>query len=533
MWGGIGTARRLIAEQDCWREHMALDPFTGMDPKGIRLRAAQGFEAADYFMANYWVWGKLIESLADVGYDGSSMYMASYDWRLAFNFIEKRDGHFTRLRYIIEAIHKTNGRKVVLAAHSMGSQVLVYFFAWITADEKDGGGGGGPNWVDKHVHAFVNIAGPMLGVPKAACALLSGELRDTSHFIGVLGSMMETFFARRRRKDLWNTWGSLWAMLPQGGDGIWGIGADLCNSSSTCDVLRCTLSESCDAQPLAPLVQMTDTGERQASDAGTCHWDQGHGGKNRKKAYRYLSKLITELSQRSSHSTVQVVEFLHKWGGGHGPSTANSKAHSYDHNEKPSSRTWSDASRTPLPYAPNLNVYCLYGVGLPTERAYFYKRNTDINAKVFNDTYFEPPIVMDTGIDDSENNIYHGVKFADGDGSVPLLSMGYLCVDGWKKKGLNPSGAKVVTREYPDAKEFQVDDPVRGGPHAADHVDILGNVDLMKDFLHIVTDFGEQKLNTNIVSDIENISKRINSHPKGGLHVHVHKSWLSRIGIKI
>jgi hypothetical protein len=42
----------------------------------------------------------------------------------------------------------------------------------------------------------------------------------------------------------------------------------------------------------------------------------------------------------------------------------------------------------------------------------------------------------------------HGVKFADGDGSVPLLSMGYLCVDGWKRKEFNPSGAKVVTREY-------------------------------------------------------------------------------------
>jgi phospholipid:diacylglycerol acyltransferase len=531
MWGGIGTARGLIAEQDCWREHMALDPLTGVDPEGIRLRAAQGFEAADYFMANYWVWGKLIESLADVGYDGTSMYMASYDWRLAFTLVEKRDGYFTRLRHTIEAMHKTQGRKVVLASHSMGSQLLLYFFAWVTADERNGGGGGGPKWVDEHVHAYVNIAGPMLGVPKAACALLSGELRDTSHFIGVLGSMMETFFARRRRKDLWNTWGSLWGMLPQGGDSIWGIGADLCSSASTCGALRCNLTETCDAQPVAPLMQLTDTAERILSEPGTCQLDEVSGRKSRQNTYKNLNTLIDEFSQRTSHSTAQVLQFLHDWGGGYGPATVNSKLHSINYNEKPSPRTWSDPSRTPLPPAPRLDVYCLYGVGLPTERAYFYRQNTERNIKTCNDTYFEPPLVMDTTVDEPENDIYHGVKFVDGDGTVPLLSSGYLCVDGWKRKELNPSGAKVVTREYPDAKEFQVDDPTRGGPHAADHVDILGNVDLMRDFLRIVTDFDVKNVKTDIiVSDIENISKRINSHPNGGLHVR--NSLLSKIGIK-
>lgn len=31
-------------------EHLALDPLTGKDPEDIRIRAAQGFEAADYFL---------------------------------------------------------------------------------------------------------------------------------------------------------------------------------------------------------------------------------------------------------------------------------------------------------------------------------------------------------------------------------------------------------------------------------------------------------------------------------------------------
>ena len=31
-----------------------------------------------------------------------------------------------------------------------------------------------PGWCDKHIEAYVNIAGPVLGVPKAVSACLSG-----------------------------------------------------------------------------------------------------------------------------------------------------------------------------------------------------------------------------------------------------------------------------------------------------------------------------------------------------------------------
>ena len=35
---------------------MALDPETGLDPPGIRIRPAQGLEAADQFMGSFfWV----------------------------------------------------------------------------------------------------------------------------------------------------------------------------------------------------------------------------------------------------------------------------------------------------------------------------------------------------------------------------------------------------------------------------------------------------------------------------------------------
>ena len=38
-------------------------------------------------IGGFWVWAKMIENLADIGYDASSMHMASYDWRLAFQVL--------------------------------------------------------------------------------------------------------------------------------------------------------------------------------------------------------------------------------------------------------------------------------------------------------------------------------------------------------------------------------------------------------------------------------------------------------------
>lgn len=105
----------------------------------------------------------MIENLADVGYDGSTMTMMAYDWRLGYEMMEKRDGFFTKLKMTVEAHFITSGQKVVLVSHSMGGTVVYYFLQWVTADIKHGGGGGGKAWVDKHIHAFVNIAGTLLG----------------------------------------------------------------------------------------------------------------------------------------------------------------------------------------------------------------------------------------------------------------------------------------------------------------------------------------------------------------------------------
>lgn len=67
---------------------MSLDNETGLDPSGIRVRPVSGLVAADYFAPGYFVWAVLIANLARIGYEEKTMYMAAYDWRLAFQNTE-------------------------------------------------------------------------------------------------------------------------------------------------------------------------------------------------------------------------------------------------------------------------------------------------------------------------------------------------------------------------------------------------------------------------------------------------------------
>lgn len=55
LWGTFTMLSTMIMKPDCWVKHMALDPETGLDPPGIRIRPAQGLEAADNFLGA-WFW---------------------------------------------------------------------------------------------------------------------------------------------------------------------------------------------------------------------------------------------------------------------------------------------------------------------------------------------------------------------------------------------------------------------------------------------------------------------------------------------
>ena len=58
--------------------------------------------------------------------------------------------------------------QVLVLAHSWGDNVFRNFLHW--ADDQEAG------WTEKHIAHYGNLAGPVLGVPKAVTALLSGGL---------------------------------------------------------------------------------------------------------------------------------------------------------------------------------------------------------------------------------------------------------------------------------------------------------------------------------------------------------------------
>ncbi|KAJ1953367.1 phospholipid:diacylglycerol acyltransferase, partial [Linderina pennispora] len=217
MWGTATMFKALLLDKDCWVSSMMLDKKTGLDPPGYKLRAAKGLYAADYFITGYWIWAKLIENLAVLGYDSNDMFLASYDWRLSYIDLERRDQYFSSLKSRIELNKKGSGEKTVLVAHSMGSQIIQFFIKWVESPQ---GGDGGDHWVADHIEAMVNLAGTPLGVPKTLSSLLSGEQRETVQPLANM--LLERFMNRYDMAKIFRSWPGLPSLLPKGGNAIWG-----------------------------------------------------------------------------------------------------------------------------------------------------------------------------------------------------------------------------------------------------------------------------------------------------------------------
>lgn len=225
FWGTLSMLRIMLVDKYCWMKHMRLDPLTGTDPAGIKLRAAQGIEAADFLLPGFWVWARVIENLALLGYDHSNMMMAPYDWRIDFDTSEKRDHYFSRMKSNIEYLYETNQRKVVILCHSLGAMAWLHFMKWVEADTKETGGyggNGGKNWVDKHIESYVNIAGPLLGAPKSISCIVSGEMKDTAQMGKLETYILESMLSKKERLSMFRTWSGPISMLPKGGELVWG-----------------------------------------------------------------------------------------------------------------------------------------------------------------------------------------------------------------------------------------------------------------------------------------------------------------------
>ena len=227
----------------------------------------------------------------------------------------------------------------------------------------------------------------------------------------------------------------------------------------------------------------------------------------------------------SSHANRSIVVVGSSIGGDDGPPITRAAENQ---------RRWTSALAAKLPHMPTTRIYCLYGRGIPTESGYYYKRS-DCGERL--------PFQIATHIEESDGEDgadgrkkekvcargerlcdRDGVMFADGDGTVPLPSLSYMCTHGWTRgpsrsssssssfsssssssssasestsKGkywgalFNPSAAPVVTREYAHLPPklslnmtFAATDQVRG-ELSSDHVNILGNVDVLRDIISI------------------------------------------------
>ncbi|KAI1440112.1 LACT-domain-containing protein [Annulohypoxylon stygium] len=456
LWGSWTMMRALVMDKDIWKKHIMLDKKTGLDPPNIKLRAAQGFDATDFFITGYWIWSKILENLASLGYDPGNSFTAAYDWRLSYQNLELRDQYFSKLKSYVELAHEFSGQKVVLTSHSMGSQVLFYFFHWVASAH---GGKGGDDWVERHVEAWINISGCMLGAVKDVTAVLSGEMRDTAQLNSFAVYGLEKFLNKDERAEIFRAMPGISAMLPIGGEAVWG-----------------NLTWAPDDQP----------GQKD-SFGSFLNFRKGANWTTPDKNFT-VSGAMKHLMESTDDWYKDQIQRSYSHGVAH--TSAEVEANELDQ------RKWINPLETRLPLAPSLKVYCFYGVGKPTERGYYYRTPEFPGLTNLN-------ITIDTGL--IVDDIDHGVIMGEGDGTVNLLSTGYMCSKGWRMKRYNPAGAKVTVVEMPhEPDRFNP----RGGPNTADHVDILGRQTLNELILRVVAGKGYM-IDDYIFSNIKDYAEKV------------------------
>lgn len=55
---------QVTFNRDKWIAALMLDPVTGLDPPGVKVRAAEGIDAASSFIQGFWLWWVAARRLA-------------------------------------------------------------------------------------------------------------------------------------------------------------------------------------------------------------------------------------------------------------------------------------------------------------------------------------------------------------------------------------------------------------------------------------------------------------------------------------
>ncbi|KAL5521320.1 hypothetical protein ACEPAG_9244 [Sanghuangporus baumii] len=519
VWGGMHMIAQVTLNKDKWMNAVLLDPISGLDPPGVKVRAAQGIDAASSFIQGYWIWSKIVENLAVVGYDTNNLLLAAYDWRLSYWNLEERDGYFSRLKSSIEEYRGRHKKKVVLVAHSMGSSVALYFLKWV---ESPRFGGGGPTWVEDHIESIISVAGTHLGVPKAMTAFLSGEMKDTVELHPIGAYVLERFFSRRERAKLFRSWAGSASMWIKGGNAIWG---NHTHAPDDPDAPNCTASHG---QFLS-----FRTADLLAEGKGIAKNDNGNNDEDNVK--RILPAETANMTAEDAGTWIlehAPISFQKMMESNFSCGIERDEEQLARNDDDP--RKWSNPLESRLPNAPSMKIYCVYGHGKETERSYWYARgeyeydesqSADMRNPVCVDMEgtnctspnlegppgLGMPLSRKNWIDYevTDENSYpktkNGVRLGEGDGTVSLLSLGAMCVEGWKRKRWNPGGIRVVTTELPHLPTPSIP---RGGANTSDHVDILGSTGLNELIVKVAAGAGEEVQDV-FVSRIREYARRI------------------------
>lgn len=327
-----------------------------------------------------------------------------------------------------------------------------------------------------------------------------------------LSWFMDMYVSVLARRALMRSWGSVYELLPRGGDLVWGDSKTapdddpLISENRTLGTMLWIGNESYSVSGAMDLF-LNESAVSSDSDTLLLGRARVNFDANVARLQNQETARRTILSHLSPFRTRDDTEYTTR-----SPSTA-----------------WSNPLAVPLPRAPNMKILCMYGVGINTERGYFYeaeKTPTGVTIESTEDCPVEPSLVINRSqnfnfhlseVDPNLDNkaqvspeVRSGVAYSDGDGLVPIISLGLMCTDseesgvGWgpgsnsslgvhRTNSRNPGGAEVTIREYKHEgrSTFEAVRTAAGGGEfrgskSADHVDILGNYEVCSHHICVV-----------------------------------------------
>ncbi|KAI5117194.1 hypothetical protein M0805_004964 [Coniferiporia weirii] len=372
-------------------------------------------------------------------------------------------------------------------------------FKWVESPQF---GGGGPTWVEDHIEALISAAGTHL--PKAMTAFLSGEMKDTVELHPTGAYVLERFFSRKERAKLFRSWAGSASMWIKGGDAIWGN-----HTHAPDDAGNCTQSHG------------SFLSFRPAELLGQDASDKRNANKSLTAEARNMTaeEAGTWILEHTPVSFQKMMESNYSCG-------IERDERKLELNDDDPTK-WSNPLESRLPNAPSMKLYCIYGHGKETERSYWYARGEyehdetipdaagAMCAETENCTSPRAPLDLplarknwiDYEVSDEQSlpKVKNGVKLGEGDGTVSLLSLGAMCVEGWKRTRWNPGGIKIITNELPHLPTPTIP---RGGANTSDHVDILGSTGLNELIVKVATGAGEE-IGDTFVSNIREYAQHM------------------------